>query len=231
MQNSRSKLQEVIILLREWDSLGLSQLLLVLGNELSIELNLLGLERRSGHELERWVSNELPAQPEERLLEVVVRLGRDLKVLEVFFAVEGDGAGLHFALLHVDLVSAKHDRDVLANALEITMPVGDVLVGDTRSHVEHDDTTLSLDVVTVSESTELLLASGIPNVEADRAEVGGESEGVDLHTESGDVLLLELASDMALHKRCFASSSISNEDKLERRNSGLFSHDCFVVRE
>lgn len=87
--------------------------------------------------------------------------------------------------LHVDLVSAKHDRDVLANALEITMPVGDVLVGDTRSHVEHDDTTLSLDVVTVSESTELLLASGIPNVEADRAEVGGESEGVDLHTESG----------------------------------------------
>ena len=54
------------------------------------------------------------------------------------------------------------------------MPVGHVLVGDAGGDVEHDDTTLALDVVTVAETTELLLSSGIPDIEADGAEVGGE---------------------------------------------------------
>ena len=54
------------------------------------------------------------------------------------------------------------------------MPVGDVLVGDTGGHVEHDDTGLALDIVTVAETTELLLASSIPHVETDSTEVCGE---------------------------------------------------------
>ena len=65
------------------------------------------------------------------------------------------------------------------------MPVGDVLVGDTGGNVEHDDTTLALDVVAIAETTEFLLSSGVPDVEADGTEVGGEGEGVDLDTESG----------------------------------------------
>lgn len=135
MQNSRSKLQEVIILLREWDSLGLGISVNYGGRLLDegIQRTCLNCSSYSAMSLASsstsWglsagaatnsrdgflqddqhrnvldnrgfnVPNELPAQPEERLLEVVVRLGRDLKVLEVFFAVEGDGAGLHFALL------------------------------------------------------------------------------------------------------------------------------------
>lgn len=51
------------------------------------------------------------------------------------------------------------------------MPVGDVLVGDTGSDIEHDDTALSVDVVTVTETTELLLTCGVPNVELNLAEV------------------------------------------------------------
>lgn len=51
------------------------------------------------------------------------------------------------------------------------MPVGDVLVGDAGSDIEHDDTALAVDVVTVTETTELLLTSGIPNIEADLAVV------------------------------------------------------------
>lgn len=43
--------------------------------------------------------NELPGEPEEGLLEVVVRLRRDLEVLDVLLAVEGDLAGLDFPLL------------------------------------------------------------------------------------------------------------------------------------
>lgn len=54
------------------------------------------------------------------------------------------------------------------------MPVGDVLVRDTRGHVEHDDAALPLDVVAVTEATKFLLTGGIPNVEADGTKVGGE---------------------------------------------------------
>lgn len=134
------------------------------------------------------VADEFPGEPEERLLEVVVGLGRDVVVLEVLLAVEGDGLGLHLALLNVDLVASEDDGDVLADTDQVTwrllaeccmslvshkrtVPVGDVLVCDARCDVEHDDTTLAVDVVSITETTELLLACGVPDVELDGAEV------------------------------------------------------------
>ena len=51
------------------------------------------------------------------------------------------------------------------------MPVGDVLVGDSGSDIEHDDTTLSVDVVAVSQSTELLLTRGVPDIELNLTQV------------------------------------------------------------
>ena len=105
--------------------------------------------------------------------------------------MEGDGLGLDFALLDVDFVAGEDDGDVFADADEITcacvvrgtheygtgegekltMPVGNVLVGDTGCHVEHDDSALAVDVVSISETTELLLPSSIPHVELDLAQV------------------------------------------------------------
>jgi hypothetical protein len=96
------------------------------------------------------------------------------------------------------------------------VPVGNVLVCDARGDVEHDDTALSVDVVSITETTKLLLTSGVPDVELDGAEVlpclsvscivrckdrityGGEAEGVNLDTEGRNVLLLELSGQMAL---------------------------------
>ena len=108
------------------------------------------------------------------------------------------------------------------------MPVGDVLVGDTGGNIEHDNTALSVDVVTVTETTKLLLTSGIPDIELDVTQVlvkffwlvgchtarqggsrwkrgsrrgityGGEGKRVNLDTEGGNVLLLELTSQVAL---------------------------------
>lgn len=66
------------------------------------------------------ISNQFPSQPQEGFLEVVVRFGRDVVVLKIFLAVECDGFGLDLALLHINLVPTEHDRDVLANADEIT---------------------------------------------------------------------------------------------------------------
>jgi hypothetical protein len=52
------------------------------------------------------------------------------------------------------------------------MPVRNVLVCDSRCDVKHDNTALALDVISISETTELFLTGSIPNVEADSAEVG-----------------------------------------------------------
>jgi hypothetical protein len=66
------------------------------------------------------VADEFPGEPEEGLLEVVVRLGGDVVILEVLLAVEGDGLGLDLALLDVDLVTGQDDGDVLADTDEVT---------------------------------------------------------------------------------------------------------------
>ena len=47
---------------------------------------------------------------------------------------------------------------------------------------------LYLDVVTISESSELLLAGGVPHVEADGASVGVEHEGVHLQQQEHQII-------------------------------------------
>ena len=83
--------------------------------------------------------------------------------------MESDGLGLHLALLDINFVADQDDGDVFANADQVTMPVGNVLVCDTRSDVEHDDTALSVDVVPVAKTTEFLLPCCVPDVELDLA--------------------------------------------------------------
>lgn len=67
-------------------------------------------------------------------------------------------------------MSAKYDTRNY-NPMSLTVPVGNVLVGDSGGHVEHDDTALTVDVVAITQATELLLASSIPDVEGDVTEV------------------------------------------------------------
>jgi hypothetical protein len=69
---------------------------------------------------QRLVANELTSEPQEWLLKVVVGFGRDIVVLKVLLAVECDGLGLDLALLHIDLVTAKNNGDVLADSDQVT---------------------------------------------------------------------------------------------------------------
>jgi hypothetical protein len=48
-------------------------------------------------------------------------------------------------------------------------------------------------------------------------EVGVELQGVDLNTEGGDVLLLELAGQVALDEGGLAGTAVTAEDELEGR--------------
>jgi hypothetical protein len=146
---------------------GFVHLLLVLIHQLLIDLHFGRGESRRGDEFELRVTDEFSSEPEEGLLEVVVGLGRDVVVLKVLLSVESDGFGLDFALLDIDFVAAEDDRDVFADTDEITcevlaitvdggcprkrtMPVGDVLVGDSGGDIKHDDSALTIDVVAIS---------------------------------------------------------------------------------
>lgn len=225
--------------------------LLIFVHELGVDLDLWWSEGWGGDELEGWVADQLSGEPEEGLLEVVVGLGGDVVVLQVLLSVEGDGLGLDLSLLHVDLVAAEHDRDVFADTHKVSVPVRNVLVGDSRRHVEHDDAALAVDVVAVTQTAKLLLTGRVPDLELDLAEVGEEAEWIHLHALCGVVLLLEFARQVALHKRglpskfqlvstaviacCnkrlathLTSATVADEDELELRNL-LFRHfDVFL---
>lgn len=145
-------------------------------------------------------------------------------------------AELRRAHLYVDFVTAEHDRDVLTNTFQITVPVGDVLVRDTGGYVEHDDTTLSLDVVAVTKTAELFLSSSIPDIEAYRAEVRGEGERVHFDTESGckgrwrDELFRMLlpgfkrdeSTDQCTSSRIRPSSDATEEDLISTRSGYVY---------
>ena len=57
---------------------------------------------------------------EEGLFEVIIGLGTDIVVLQVFLAVECDSLGLYFSLFDIDLVSAEDNWDILADTNKIT---------------------------------------------------------------------------------------------------------------
>jgi hypothetical protein len=65
------------------------------------------------------------------------------------------------------------------------VPVGNIFVRDSGCDVEHDDSALTLDVVSIPKPTELLLACSIPYIEADSSVVCGELQRMDLDTKSG----------------------------------------------
>lgn len=87
--------------------------------------------------------------------------------------------------LDVNLVSTQYNGNVLADTLKIAVPIGDVLVSDSGGDIEHDNAALALDVISITKTTELFLSSGIPDIEADRAEICGKREWVDFDTKSG----------------------------------------------
>ena len=57
--------------------------------------------------------------------------------------MEDDGLGLDLSVFDVHLIAAQNDGDVVTDSHQVTMPVGDVLVGDTCIDVKHDDGTLT----------------------------------------------------------------------------------------
>jgi len=105
--------------------------------------------------------------------------------------VEGNHLGFDLTILNLHLVPSEYDWDILTDTRQVTVPVRYIFVGDTGSHVEHDNGALALDVVSITEAAEFFLPSSIPNVELDGASVGMEGERMDFDSKGGNVFLLE----------------------------------------
>jgi len=168
-----------------------------------------------------WLICESSEEPDERLFELIIGFGRDIIVLEILLSVENNLFGLNLSIFDINLVSDENNWNILAHSYKILVPFGHVLVGDPRAHIEHDDTALASNIISVSETTELLLASGVPHVEKNLSFGCVEWHGVHLDTESCDVLLFELSSQMPLDECGFAYTTVSNENKFEFGSWGL----------
>lgn len=131
--------------------------------------------------------------------------------------MEGNLLGLHFTIFDIDLVTDEGNWDILTNSNQVLVPLWNILVSDSGADIEHDDTAVATNVVSVSESSELLLSSGIPNIEKDLSLGSEEWHWMHLDTESSDVLLLELSSQMSLDEGGLADTSISDKHELEFR--------------
>lgn len=191
-------LQIGILLIRQRHGCSLLHLLLISIHKLSINLHLRRCKGRSCNKLKSRVSNKLSSEPQKGLLKVVVGFGRNVVVLQVLLAVECNALGLDLALLDINLVSAKNNGNVLAHSDKITVPVGHTLVCDTRGNIKHNDSALAVDVVSVSQSSKLLLSCSVPHLKLNLTIVGVESQGVHFNSLSGIVSLFKLSSQVAL---------------------------------
>ena len=100
------------------NGLGISQIELLSIDSLLllIDLDLRLQKERSLDKMAVGVGCEFSANPNERLLKVVVALGRDVIILEVLLPVKLDIFGAHLAILAVYFVPAEADWDVPAHS-------------------------------------------------------------------------------------------------------------------
>ena len=104
--------------------------------------------------------------------------------LQILFTMEGNCLGLHFPVFNVHLVPTQNYGDVFTDSHQVSVPVGHILVGYTGGNIKHDDATLSLNVVAISQSPELFLPSCVPYIEADGSSVGVKHQRAHFYTDS-----------------------------------------------
>jgi hypothetical protein len=57
--------------------------------------------------------------------------------------MEGDLLGLDFSVLDIDLVSNQDDGNVLTDSDQVFVPFGNILIGDSGTDIEHNDSTVA----------------------------------------------------------------------------------------
>ena len=73
----------------------------------------------------------------------------------------------------------------------------------------------TLDVVSVSETTEFLLASCIPDIKSKWPSVCVKDERMHLYSQRGDVFLFKLTSQMALDEGCLPDTTVPDKHQFK----------------
>jgi hypothetical protein len=142
--------------------------------------------------------------------------------------VESNLFSLNLAIFHIDLVSNQNNWDVFTNTSQILVPFWDICVGDSGADIEHDNTSVTSDVITITKTAKFLLSRGVPDIEFNLTVVCEERHRVDLDSKSGNILLFELSGKMTFDEGCFSNTTVSYKDELEFRDClRLFDHLLF----
>jgi hypothetical protein len=120
---SSGRLQIRILFVWQRHGRSFGHLLVVLVKLCLVDLDFGRSKSGRSDEIELRIADEFSGQPEEGLLKIVVGLGRNVVVLQVLLAMEGDGLRLDLALLDVDLVAAEDDGNVFADTDKVTCEI------------------------------------------------------------------------------------------------------------
>jgi hypothetical protein len=89
-----------------------------------------------------WVTSELSENPEEGLLVLVIGLCGYVVVLERSLTMESDLSSLDLSVLRVNLVTNENDRNIFADSSQILVPLGNILISDSCSDIEHHNSAM-----------------------------------------------------------------------------------------
>ena len=109
-------LKIIIVVIRQWLSRRLCKLRLILLNNSLINFEIRRLKSGRFNEYKLIIPTQLPGQPQKGFLKVVITLGGNVVILQIFLAMECDLLGFDFTIFDFDLVSGQDDGDVLAYA-------------------------------------------------------------------------------------------------------------------
>ncbi|KAH0459238.1 hypothetical protein IEQ34_012052 [Dendrobium chrysotoxum] len=85
-------------------------------------------------------------------------------------------------------------------------------------HIKHSNGALSMDIISISKRSKLLLPHRIPAIELDLPAIGVEIQRMNLNTNGRFIFLLKLPSQMPLHKGGLPYPAITYDHKMEVRN-------------
>jgi hypothetical protein len=143
--------------------------------------------------------------------------------------VESDLVGLDFSVLDVGLVTNEANGNAWADLGEVLVPLVDISIGVSGGEVEHDDGTVGLDIVALSELSEFLLTSSVPNVKSDLSEIGVENDVGNLSTFGWDVWLLEVAGVVSLGEGGLSDTTVADENEFELGSDILRHRHYFIT--
>merc|ERR1711911_77340 len=99
-----------------------------------------------------------------------------------------------------------------------------IFVSNTGGNIKHDNGTLTLNVVAISQSAKFLLTSSVPYIEPDCSSVSVENQWMDFNTKGGNIFLLKFTCQMAFDEGCLASATVTDKNKFESGHISIRSH-------